>query len=207
MFYNTFLKSRNYYRLFSSIRLNHTNELLPESINELRNKIRERYQTLPSHTNNDIILNDYYRTNKHKLFEFNKLRAIQNRMGYIWEDTIEIFTHATRCRNFGLDFISNSRKFGLELKNGYRTDNSSSKKENFRKLSYFKDQNPNYMSVYGVINCRTKNNNGIEKKLSINNQEIYYITGNKFLDFIFGKHRKSIVKILKNEINNHLVKS
>lgn len=51
----------------------------------------------------------------------------------------------------GLDLYSKKRKFIIELKNRFNTDNSSSRKANFNKLAKYKEKHKNFDCIYGVI--------------------------------------------------------
>jgi len=70
-----------------------------------------------------------------------KEKQRQMKIGEIWQ---EVLGNYNGCINLkighetGLDIISHTRKFAIELKNRTNTDNSSSKKSNLDKLAIFK---------------------------------------------------------------------
>ena len=102
----------------------------------------------------------------------------------------------------GLDLLSVSKKFCIELKNNYNTDNSSSRKNNYSKLAKYKKSHQDYDCIYGVINCRTKQ--GLDKIISHDGENIRYLSGDKFLTFIFGIEKDTVINLFKSAIEKNI---
>jgi len=105
----------------------------------------------------------------------------------------------------GLDIISHTKKFAIELKNRTNTDNSSSKKSNLDKLAKFKKDNPEYLCIYANINDDTekKTLQGSIKSIIHNGVEIKHYIGYEFLKFILGDNVAIIVEFVKNTIDKY----
>jgi hypothetical protein len=105
----------------------------------------------------------------------------------------------------GLDILSESKKIIIELKNRTKTDNHSSKKSNFDKLSKFKKENPEYKCIYATINDNTerKTMQGYIKKIIHNDVEIEHYVGYAFLSFIFKENVIDIIEFMKNTIDRY----
>jgi len=154
---------------------------------------------------NDILLDNFFSKNKLFVEKSKKIKQIQMKIGLIWQIAIGNYDNFINLKigdKTGLDILSNERKIIIELKNRYNTDNSSSKKTNYKKLMIYKKEHPDYDCIYGVIN--EKNQIGIDKKIKINDYEIRYLSGDKLLTFIFDKNKENIINIIKNIINIHL---
>jgi hypothetical protein len=96
----------------------------------------------------------------------------------------------------GLDIRNKKKKIIIELKNRYNTDNNSSRKQNFLKLSEYKKKHPNYKCIYGVIN--DKQEDGKYYKFIFNNQELIYMSGNILLEYIFKANTGKIIEIIQD---------
>jgi hypothetical protein len=155
---------------------------------ELKNKNNINIDIL----DNDIIIN------KLKIAE--KLcKNIQMKYGELWQHVIGSYKHFINLKNgdnSGLDIKSIDKKIIIELKNSFNTDNSSSKKANYDKLSKYKENNKEYTCIYGVINSKKS-----ESKIIIHNEvEILYLSGDKLFDFIFDENKTKIVDFIKNRV-------
>lgn len=133
---------------------------------------------------------DTQKTKKHKLLAL-KEKQRQMKVGKIWQEVLGNYNECINLHtghNSGLDIISHTRKFAIELKNRTNTDNSSSKKQIFNKLAKFKQNNPEYICIYANINANTEQQtlNGCIKKIIHNGMEIEHHIGYKFLTFILG---------------------
>ena len=86
------------------------------------------------------------------------------------------------------------------VKNRTNTDNASSKKTNFDKLSKFKKNNPDYKCIYGNINDITEDKTiiGSEKYVTHNGVEIQIYTGMKLLRFVLENDMEIIVDYVKS---------
>lgn len=97
------------------------------------------------------------------------------------------------------------KKFIMELKMRTNTDNASSRKTNFEKLSKFCQDNKDYIPIYGTLNENTKEKTkkGSVKKFNINGITIYQLTGYKLLKFLFGKDYKKVLKYIQKQLKKH----
>ena len=130
------------------------------------------------------------------------------KVGEIWQELIGNYDEFLNLRvghDSGLDILSNTRKLAIEIKNRTNTDNSSSKKSNFDKLSRFKIDNPEYTCIYANINSDTekKTLEGFNKKITHNGVEIEHQVGYKFLTFIFGEKTEEIIVFVRNIIDKY----
>jgi hypothetical protein len=131
------------------------------SLNTYFTYLDKKIQTILLQPNKNILTYDILDTKKSynlKLISL-KEKQYQMKIGNIWQevlgnykDCINLETH----HKTGLDILSHNRKFIIELKNRTNTDNSSSKKTNFDKLSIFKKNNLDYTCIYGNINDNTE---------------------------------------------------
>ena len=105
----------------------------------------------------------------------------------------------------GLDILSHTKKFAIELKNRTNTDNASSKKSNLDKLAKFKKHNPDYVCIYANINADTekKTLKGSVSKLLHNGVEIEHQIGYVFIKFILGDDTDIIISFVKNTIDKY----
>lgn len=153
----------------------------------------------------DILDTDNIRNNKLIVL---KEKQRQMKIGDIWQ---EVLGKYDGCNNLkkgyytGLDIISHTKKFAIELKNRTNTDNSSSKKSNLDKLAKFKKDNPEYLCIYANINDDTekKTLQGSIKSIIHNGVEIKHYIGYEFLKFILGDNVAIIVEFVKNTIDKY----
>jgi hypothetical protein len=121
-------------------------------------------QTILLRHENEVLTYDILDTEKSKTHKLIALKEKQRQMkvGEIWQ---EVLGNYDGCINLkighetGLDILSHTRKFAIELKNRTNTDNYSSKKSNFDKLAKFKENNPEYLCIYANINAGTEKKN------------------------------------------------
>lgn len=130
-------------------------------------------------------------------------RQHQMKIGTIWQMVLgnyKTYIDLGIGHDTGLDIISHKLKIVMELKNRTNTDNASSKKTNFDKLSKFKKNNPDYKCVYGNINDTTeeKTITGSKKCIIHNGVEIEIYTGMKFLSFVLGGDTEIIINYVKS---------
>lgn len=133
-----------------------------------------------------------------------KVKQKQMKYGKIWESVIGEYKNFIRLKEgheFGFDLMNNRRKIVIELKNRYNTDNSSSKSKKYDQLSTFKESNPDYKCVYGVIN--DKNPEGRCVKINHNDQEILYISGDKLFTLIFGEDKDRVIRTVKKAVSDY----
>ena len=88
-----------------------------------------------------------------------KQTQLKMKRGEIWQEVLGTYNGCVNLKighETGLDILSHTKKFAIELKNRTNTDNASSKKSNFDKLAKFKTNNPEYICIYGNINADTE---------------------------------------------------
>lgn len=163
-----------------------------------------------SRPENDVLTYDMLDTEKSKKNKLTALKERQRQMktGEIWQEALGTYNG---CENLkighetGLDILSHTRKFAIELKNRTNTDNASSKKSNLDKLAKFKKHNPDYVCIYANINADTekKTLQGSIKKLLHDGVEIDHQIGYKFLKFILGDDTDVIIQFVKNTIDKY----
>jgi len=134
-----------------------------------------------------------------------KLKQYQMKIGEIWQETIGSYAGCINLKvghETGLDILSHTRKFAVELKNRTNTDNASSRKTNNDKLAKFKTEHPEYTCIYAMINCDTE-----EETIQTKNKKFYHggveleqYVGLEFLTFIFASDTNIIIEFLKNTI-------
>jgi hypothetical protein len=156
---------------------------------------------------NDIVLESFIEKNKDVIRKSHMLKFIQMKIGQIWQEVIGSVDGITNLGvgdPSGLDIISNYKfktKFIMELKNSYKTDNASSRKENLNKLVKYTQSNPEYAPIYGIVNCNSKMNEGKDTIQEHNTVKVRMLSGNKLLHFIFGDDYTMIVRVFKYEID------
>jgi len=150
-----------------------------------------------------------------------EVKRRQMKCGAIWQYAIgnwKGWEDLGTGHSSGLDIRSVEKKIIGELKNRWNTDNSSSKKENHRKLLKYKMANPQYTCIYGHVNDKTPmgkiviENIARDEKENVDGGEITHYYGEALLDFIFGEHKDLIVSTIKSTIaefdkNSHLGKA
>jgi hypothetical protein len=182
-----------------------TNKFMIENyINDIKNEIN-RVINLTKNEDiiEDILLNNFIKKNIEKFKYCKKIKQLQMNIGNIWQYVIGNYYNFENLKQnhiTGLDIKSDNLKIIIELKNRYNTDNSSSRKTNYDKLVKFKKNNLEWKCIYAVINDKTTE--GKEYKLIHDDYEIIYLSGNKLLNFIFGKNKDIILDTIKNEIMN-----
>lgn len=122
----------------------------------------------------------------------------QMKYGEIWQMAIGNYNTFQDLRighHTGLDILSEKRKIAIELNNRHNTDNTSSRKSKFDKLAKFKNENPHYECIYGIINDKTIE--GTIKVINHNNQPIKYYSGDKLFTYIFGNDKIKVIKFIK----------
>lgn len=162
-------------------------------------------------TQSDKLTYDILDTEKSKANKYIVLKEKQKQMkiGEIWQEVLGNYEGCVNLKvghNTGLDIISHTRKFVIELKNRTNTDNASSKKSNFDKLAKFKEEHPDYICIYANINDDTekKTLQGLNKKIIHNTFEIEYKIGKPFLEFVLGDDTDSIIEFVKKEIDKYI---
>jgi hypothetical protein len=137
-----------------------------------------------------------------------KVKQYQMKVGVIWQ---EVLGNYDGCINLkvghetGLDILSHTKKFIIELKNRTNTDNASSKKSNLDKLAKFKKSNPEYRCIYAYINADTgeKSLDCSIKKILHDGVEIEHQIGYEFLKFILGGDTELIIEFVKTTIDKY----
>jgi len=172
-------------------------------LNNIKTYIKYVYnRTNKATTLDDILLNTIINDHSDEFEISKRIKQLQMKVGDIWQEVIGTFSEFKTLHTghkTGLDIISHKRKVIIELKNRYNTDNASARKANYDKLSKYKLKHPDFRCIYGIINENSKN--GKHFIINHNNIDIEYYSGNKFLKFIFGKHKKKIIEEVQNYIS------
>ena len=185
-------------------------EECPFDINNYFKLIDKSIQSILLRPENEILTYDILDTDKSKTYKLISLKEKQRQMkfGEIWQEVLGNYKHCSNLKighETGLDILSVSKKFVVELKNRTNTDNASSKKSNLDKLAKFKHNNPDYTCIYANINADTekKTMQGCIKKMTHNGVEIEHHIGYEFLKFILGDDANLIVEFVRNAIDKY----
>ena len=138
-----------------------------------------------------------------------KEKQRQMKIGEIWQEVLGNYDDNINLKighYTGLDILSDTKKFAIELKNRTNTDNVSSKKSNFDKLSKFKKNNPEYTCIYANINADTekKTLQGSIKKIIHDGVEIEHHIGFEFLKFMLGNDTDSSINFVRDTIDKYM---
>jgi hypothetical protein len=152
----------------------------------------------PTKKYEDILIPNLF--SKEELIKQHYIKNIQMKLGSIWPLLISSFSDWEDLGvgdNSGLDLINREKKIIVEIKNRFNTDNASSRKTNYDKLSNFY-VDTGYLPIYGIINCKTVD--GIDKIITHNGINIRYLSGKKLLKFFLGDSYRDIVNITSHTI-------
>lgn len=179
-------------------------------MNEYLESLEESIENIISRPERSDLTYDILDTEKSKKNKLISLKEKQRQMkiGEIWQEVLGSYDGCINLKvghETGLDIISHTRKFAIELKNRTNTDNASSKKSNFDKLALFKKNNPDYKCIYANINADTeeKTRNSTIKKIIHNGVEIEHYVGYNFLQFVLGEDTNDIIDFVKNTIDKY----
>jgi len=174
------------------------------------NKIGKIIDTILSRPEKTILTYDILDTEKsqHTKLLILKEKQRQMKIGEIWQEVLGNYTGYINLKTghtSGLDILSHEKKIAIELKNRTNTDNASSRKSNFDKLSKFKKRHPDYTCIYATINADTqeKTLQGGKSIFIHNNMEIHHMFGGVFLTFILGNDMEQIINFVKNTIDKY----
>ena len=180
------------------------------SLTKYLESLEESIKIILSREEKDVLTFDILDTEKERADKLISLKVKHRQMkrGEIWQ---EVLGNYDGCINLkighetGLDILSHTKKFIIELKNRTNTDNASSKKSNLDKLAKFKQSNPEYRCIYANINADTeeKTLQGSIKKLLHDGVELEHQIGYEFLKFILGSNTELIIEFVKNTIDKY----
>ena len=172
--------------------------------------IDDSIRNILSRREKDVLTYDILDTEKSTINKLMILKEKQRQMkvGEIWQEVLGNYEDCVNLKighESGLDILSHTRKFAIELKNRTNTDNYSSKKANLDKLQRFKLANPDYVCIYANINADTeqKTLKGSVSKLLHNGVEIEHQIGYLFLKFILGDDTDFIIDFVKHTIDKY----
>lgn len=181
----------------------------PFNLNNYFNEIDQIIFKILSRPSSETTTYDILDTSKSTQFKLIALRETQRQMkiGEIWQEILGKYDGfiSLKCHESGLDILSHTKKIAIELKNRTNTDNASSRKSNFNKLSKFKKQNPEYTCIYANINASTRKKTfkGEIKKIMNEGVEIEQQIGYEFLKFMLNEDTNVIVEFVKNTIDKY----
>ena len=180
------------------------------SLTKYLESLEESIKIILSREEKDVLTFDILDTEKERADKLIALKVKHRQMkrGEIWQ---EVLGNYDGCINLkighetGLDILSHTKKFIIELKNRTNTDNASSKKSNLDKLAKFRKSNPEYRCIYANINADTeeKTLHGSIKKLLHDGVEIEHQIGYEFLKFILGSDTELIIDFVKNTMDKY----
>ena len=180
------------------------------SLTKYLESLEESIKIILSREEKDVLTFDILDTEKERADKLIALKVKHRQMkrGEIWQ---EVLGNYDGCINLkighetGLDILSHTKKFIIELKNRTNTDNASSKKSNLDKLAKFKKSNPEYRCIYANINADTeeKTLHGSIKKLLHDGVELEHQIGYEFLKFILGSDTELIIDFVKNTMDKY----
>jgi hypothetical protein len=180
------------------------------NINEYLELVDKKIQDILLRHENDVLTYDILDTEKSKKHKLLVLKEKQRQMkvGEIWQVVLGNYDDCVDLKTgheSGLDILSVTKKFAVELKNRTNTDNASSKKSNLDKLANYKKSNPDFICIYANINADTekKTLRGSIKKISHNGVEIEHLIGYEFLTFILGGDTELVIDFVKNVIDKY----
>jgi len=163
-----------------------------------------------SRSENEILTYDILDTEKSQKNKLIALKEKQRQMkvGEIWQEVLGNYDGNINLKighETGLDILSHTKKIAVELKNRTNTDNASSKKSNFEKLSNFKKNNPEYICIYANINANTeiKTLQGSITKIIHDGNEIEHHIGYEFLKFMLGTDTNNIINFVRDTIDKY----
>ena len=113
---------------------------------------------------NDVLTFDILDTEKSKINKLIALHETQRQMkvGEIWQEVLGNYNGCVNLKighETGLDILSHTKKFAIELKNRTNTDNASSKKTNLDKLAKFTPFNISNADIIQLIFLNHPQNN------------------------------------------------
>ena len=169
-----------------------------------------RIESILMRPENDVLTFDILDTEKSRKNKLIVLKEKQRQMkiGEIWQEVLGSYDGCLNLKNgheSGLDILSESRKFVVELKNRTNTDNASSKKSNLDKLANFKRTHPDYTCIYGNINSDTekKTLKGSIKTIIHNEIEIEHHIGYELLQYILGTDTDQVIDFVRSAVDKY----
>lgn len=167
-------------------------------------------RTILSRNEKNILTYDILDTEKSRKNKLMVLKEKQRQMkiGEIWQEVLGNYKDCINLKTgheSGLDIVSHTRKFIIELKNRTNTDNASSKKTNLDKLATFKKDHSDYICIYANINSdtKTKTMNGTIKKIKHNGFELEHHIGYRFLRFVLEDDTDTIIRFVQDTIDKY----
>ena len=150
----------------------------------------------------DVLLDDFIDSNANMVYQAHLFKVVQMKTGELWQNfcggvrgiqNLKV-GHAT-----GLDLKSSDEfargLFGMELKNRYNTDNSSSKKQNLTKLAKFARANAGYTPIYAYVNAQHPE--GEDTFITFDDVPIRILSGYKLFRFMFDDKASHFVTFVK----------
>src|SRR6266853_3708901 len=137
---------------------------------------------------------------KHILEDHHKVVILRSNLGILWENIFCLFGYY-KLRQ-GADLVNHSTKVIIELKNSEKSDNSSSRKENMKKLIKARfDFTDKYLLVYGMVNDREP------RDITIKYHGVYVrmLTGKYLLQFVMGDKYEETIQILQNIFREYFI--
>ena len=167
---------------------------------ELKRRIEDVITTLFSSFDFDkkrisyfnILDTDDDRNNRKQLLQQKQIDMIQ---GALWQKVfgcVDGMTDLGRGHWSGVDLYCRQKKQYFEIKNSYRSDNSSSRSAKEQLLCRIKEQHPDHTCIYGIVNGSTRHT--VKK---INGMEIHFVSGDELFRLVFGEDWRDIVRFVR----------
>lgn len=140
----------------------------------------------------NILDTDEDRNNRQKLLKQKQIDMIQ---GLLWQKIfgcVDGMTDLGIGHWSGLDLHCSHKKQYFEIKNSYRSDNSSSRSTKEQLLCRIKKQYPDHMCIYGIVNGTTRHT--IKK---VDGVDIHVVSGDELFRLVFGKDWQEIVRFVQ----------
>lgn len=133
----------------------------------------------------------------------NCMKTLEMVAGQLWQSVIGSygdFRDLGRGDLSGLDLIHPQRKFAMELKYSWNTDNHNSRCKTYEKLVRFHTMYPEYTVVYGFINTKRgyEADLGVDETIIYHNVKIRKLSGRLLLRFLFDDDVDRVVSVVRN---------
>lgn len=133
----------------------------------------------------------------------NCMKTLEMGAGKLWQSVIGSygdFKDLGQGDPSGLDLVHPQRKFAMELKYSWNTDNHNSRYKTFEKLVRFHTIYPEYTVIYGFINPKRgyEADPGMDETILYHDVKIRKLSGRLLLKFLFDDDADQVVSVVRN---------
>jgi len=204
----------------SMIALSDIDELVDTS---MKNWMQKKKRVHHGEGLRDMILDDFNRAHEEHVQMFHMMKCLHMKVGGLWQSIIGRLPGVVNLGTghvSGLDIMTDGtgsfREYGgsgdtvefiMELRNAYRSDDASSRKQNLMKLGTWVLQHPQYVPIYGIVNSGLSCGEQGEDKwlVSEDGMRFRFLSGRKLLCFLFGHdHYMNVVERFKTALYKHI---